>query len=96
MKQTDFNRLKTVCEKEGFEFHVTDRNEDQASIIIQKKERVKVEGIGSGGWEKNKPEWEYNFKFKISDLREEAKTMHNKVLPFLSSKLEEYLNKESQ
>lgn len=58
------------------------------------KERIEVEGIHSSGWGKNSLEWEYDFEFKISDLRKDAEEMHTKVLPFLASQLEKYLNNE--
>ena len=37
MKAEDFDRLKQICDENGFEFHVTDRDGEQLSIIVQKK-----------------------------------------------------------
>jgi len=90
MKTEDFDRLMEVCEKEGFEFHVTDRNEDQASIIIQKKERVKVEI--AYGFYSNKAEYiMVRPTFKVFGIN---KIIIEDAEKFLASKLEEYLNKE--
>lgn len=63
------------------------------------KERVKVEGIHSGGSNQydSESEWKYYFSFHLKNFDIDyhgAEKMYNKVLPFLAEQLEKYLNNE--
>lgn len=79
MKQKDFDRLKAVCEKEGFEILNLTHDDNEKYVLVKKqKERVKVIAVDF-----NKDSITFHYTGKP-----------NKLITELASKLEEYLNKE--
>jgi len=91
MKNEDFEKLKALCNENGFEIELTHENSCVAHIDTKK---VKVT-YGSGTWNDTDPDDDnyhgsMTFKFYIKN----KKFLVNGAGEFLSSQLEKYLNEE--
>jgi hypothetical protein len=97
MKTEDYNRLKEICEREGFEVLTESPFDNDKFYVVKKKpERVKVEFTHSEGISrKNEVGKNYgsNYRFDFEIVNNEHKNLHH-IGNFLASKLEEYLNQE--
>ena len=93
MKQTDFERLKAVCEKEGFDISTYRESDQNGTLIhIKPKERVKVKNSGMAY--ENDDHCEISFYFDLSINNEILDKGLKKTSEFLACKLYEFLNKE--
>ena len=91
MKSEDFERLKAICEKEGFEVVTEIPKENDKYYVVKKRERVRVlnpEIIQAILY--NDPNLAFRFYCEIP----EKKHLPKGVKDFLSSQLEKYLNGE--
>jgi hypothetical protein len=90
MKSQDFDRLKAICEKEGFELVTESPKENDKFYVVKKrvKERVSVINFGiSNIGMKNTYSFLVDFASKVTKTEEE-------ISGFLTKQLEKYLNDE--
>ena len=81
MKQEDFERLKAVCEKEGFELLNVDHKDNEKYYVIAKKKKVKIDPN--------------NYEQITECLYKALEKDKDKFRQFLASQLEKYLNGEA-
>jgi hypothetical protein len=89
MKTDDYEKLKKLCDDNGFELVTESLNENDKLFLVKKKpERVKVECIefSSIGYRN-----EYSFIFV---LNQNKKFIGFEVRDYLIQQLEQYLNNE--
>jgi hypothetical protein len=85
----DFERLKKICEREGFEL-LNESLDDNDKFFVVKKKRVNVQFKTSGGFSKeDNTIWEYKFEFIVTN---KPKENLNQYGDFLAQQLEEHLN----
>jgi hypothetical protein len=87
MKTEDFDRLKKLCDDNGFELVTESPKENDKFFVVKKKpEKVEVKLL----------KWRYGihpgFQFKIINDEVDYYNCH-KIGEYLAQKLEEYLNK---
>ena len=92
MKTEDFEILKDIIQKEGFEFHVTDMDKDHIAMIIQKKENEKVE-IENFDWFWDEKEGKKIFRYMAIIVNDTKDRTYDTLPQYISNKLQKFLNK---
>jgi hypothetical protein len=101
MKSEDFERLKAVCEKEGFEILNLTHDDNEKYVLVKKAkkiEKVRVE-FSCIKDDYNRPLFNFHYskdnciKSALGKAKDEEIA---KVGKFLASKLEEYLNSDQK
>jgi 5S rRNA maturation endonuclease (ribonuclease M5) len=89
MKTEDFERLKKLCDENGFELITESPKENDKFYVVKKTESFKATYID---WDYNDFEMEVRLAFKIPNW-DKAKDKDD-IGEYLAEKLEEYLNKK--